>query len=159
CTRLLEVPNPRVGSEPPWKRYQRGARTLLPWSARDYWTIGDGREIERFLGAHLHGRDHDVKLAVSGFAVNTISALPSCRSVLDLVDSPYLSLRRGAVGADLSRTRRAWEAWKTYRWEAQLIQQVDASIYASDVDAAAIAPEHASLGTRHVVPNGLSVDG
>ena len=51
----------------------------------------------------------------------------------------------------------ATQRWKTYRWEKEIVRNVDGTIYISRVDADATAPFHSPKHKRIVVPNGINV--
>ena len=76
------------------------------------------------------------------------------RITFDCVDSPYLHYQRSPHPNFLSRgfpPFRAYDLWKTRRWERSLLRNVDASIYISAVDANAAGRNAVSL----VIPNGI----
>ena len=85
------------------------------------------------------------------------SEFDGVRRVYDGIDSPYLHYSRELSPGGLMSLYRSFDLWKTRRWEASLLNGVDAAAYISAPDAAASA---ASGRSRvHVIPNGIYLEG
>lgn len=78
--------------------------------------------------------------------------LSGARIVYDSVDSPYLHYSRHLKSHDVHSAWRAYDLWKTRRWERALLSGVDSSAYVSLPDASACA--NSSLRAQ-VIPNGI----
>lgn len=83
--------------------------------------------------------------------------LNGARTVYDGIDSPYLHYSRDPPPGGLMNFYRAFDLWKTRRWERRLIRGVDAAAYISIPDAEATAP--ASSVRVQVIPNGIYLEG
>jgi glycosyltransferase involved in cell wall biosynthesis len=86
-----------------------------------------------------------------------ISEFPGARIVYDGIDSPYLHYSREPPPGGLINLYRAFDLWKTRRWEVGLLRDVDAAAYISAPDAAASV----GVSTAHVqvIPNGIYLEG
>lgn len=79
------------------------------------------------------------------------------RKVYDAIDSPYLHYSREPSPAGLLHFYRAFDLWKTRRWEISLLDGIDAAAYISTPDAATAA--NGSTTQVYVIPNGIYLEG
>ena len=85
---------------------------------------------------------------------DALASASESRITYDCVDSPFLHYKRSTYPNFLARAFapfRAFDLWKTKRWERSLLRRVDASVYISDVDANAAGTNDVST----VIPNGI----
>lgn len=85
------------------------------------------------------------------------SQLDGARTVYDSIDSPYLHYSREPPPGGLMSIYRAFDLWKTRRWELSLLKGVDATAYISAPDSAASAAGKATHA--EVLPNGIYLEG
>ena len=76
-------------------------------------------------------------------------------TIIDFIDSPSLWEEREKIRSGSNSILRKYNLWKIKKWEGNIIKRTDATIYVSDVDAAAVPSGMGPTSTRHVIPNGM----
>lgn len=120
---------------------ERVLRPLLEFVAgRQYysilWVMHEHRQVLNRLHAQFNG----------------------ARTVYDSIDSPYLHYSRDAAPGGLKGLYRAFDLWKTRRWERSLLGGVDAVAYISSPDATACTNGNTTAHVQ-VIPNGIYLEG
>ncbi len=85
------------------------------------------------------------------------SDFDGARTVYDSIDSPYLHHAREPPTPGMMNLWRAYDLWKTRRWERGLLSGVDGAAYISEPDAGATT--HGTRIPPEVIPNGIYVAG
>jgi len=132
----------------------------MPWSPSfDYLTYG-GEMLVRDISSASKGRHYDCLIWVAGYfaeyLIKIMKNIRADRTVIDFIDSPSLWAERGGINSGNQLLLGKYNLWKIKKWEGNLIRCTDASIYISDIDAAAVPSGMGPASSRHVIPNGVS---
>ncbi len=159
CRDLTVVRNPRIGHFSLLKKISVAINSCMPWSAPfDYITYG-GDMLVREISLASKGRHYDCLIWVGGYYAEYLFKIMRYihaeQTVIDFIDSPSLWAERERNKSGNQSLVGKYNLWKIRKWEGKLIRCTDASIYISDVDAAAVPREMGPGSSRHVIPNGV----
>lgn len=110
------------------------------------------KEIKNFT----HSKNYDSVVFVTPIYAEYISQLrhviTSKKWVIDSIDSPHLHTKRMIKKSLWAK----YQSWKIKIWEAQMIENVDQSIYITETDASATVTIK-NKKTPAVIPNGILI--
>ena len=133
----------------------------MPWSAPfDFITYG-GDRLVREISSAGKGCHYDCLIWVAGYYAEYLfkimRSIHAERTVIDFIDSPTLWAERERSKSGSKSLVGKYNLWKIRKWEGKLTRCTDASIYISEVDAAAVPRGMGPSSSRRVIPNGVSV--
>ena len=161
CRKVSVLRDPQQLQHNIFEKILTYANFLLPWSPPISVVSHGGSEVIRGIIEATRQTHYDVVLWAGGYLLpNLFAALPSMsvgKVFVDFIDSPFLWSIRREENIFRSRLLEQYERWKTRRWEGDVIEKADGTIYISSVDAEAVPPRQAPMKKRHVVPNGINI--
>ena len=161
CRKIFVLQDPRQSHKKMSTKCKTYAKFLLPWTPPISVVAHNGSQVTRGILEQTKGERYDAVIWVGADLLpHLVDALPSMsvgKVFVDFIDSPFLWALRRKDKVFSIRALNRYERWKTYRWEKEIVRNVDGSIYISRVDADATASDHSLNHKRIVVPNGISV--
>jgi glycosyltransferase involved in cell wall biosynthesis len=161
CRKITVLPDPRCNPHRMFSKGRTYANFLLPWTPPLSMVAHSGSMVTRGVVEATKGEHYDVVVWVGADLLpHLMDGLPSISAgkvFVDFIDSPSLWGARGGGSTFRFGPLARYEHWKTLEWERKVIEEVEATIYISRVDAETVPPRPAPLAKRHVIPNGINI--
>ncbi len=161
CRNLAIIPNPKKRKAGLFGKIRLFADSLMPWSPPNFFLTHGGDAFVEDISGASRGRSYDCLVWVAGYFAEylkpVMKKIRAKKTLVDFIDSPSLWERRQQEKAGRMSLFGRYNCWRIKRWEADIIRSADASIYVSEIDAAAASPA-GSASRMHVVPNGILTD-
>ena len=134
-------------------------RTILPWTPPLTYSHFRSKKVSTSVANIIAHKKYDSIIWVAANKVEYLlqvkNLLPPTRLIIDLIDSIFLHASRKSIGENSFPLLERYEVWKIRKWETKVINSSDASIYISDIDAAAIPEKLTPNKQRFIIPNGV----
>ena len=165
CKKISVIEDPRCVEHSIYTKIITFSKYIFPWNPPTTFISHNGRSVTQGVKEATQNEHYSAVIWVGSYLLpNMISALPSIsteRIIVDFIDSPSLwaKRRKDKVFQGNFDFLEKYERWKIKKWESKTINSVDSVIYISSVDANNLQHSCTPGRIRHVIPNGINIDG
>jgi glycosyltransferase involved in cell wall biosynthesis len=161
CRRISIIPDTKYMEHGLIRKLITYSKFLLPWNPPTTFISHYGQSVTQGIRNATKNQHYMAVIWVGWYLLpNFISALASISTekvLVDFIDSPSLWAKRckdKIFGVDIFER---YEKWKIKKWESKIINEVDSTIYISEIDANTISSSLTPGKSRRVIPNGINM--